>query len=158
MSDDILDRAVRFINQEADFLDQGEFRKWLTLWKPTGLYIIPIDHQTTDYANTLNYAYDNEKMREKRVNRLYSGESISTTPRARTVRMSGRYCLANHSNGVIEIRCAQSLWEFRKGNRQHHVADITYELEISGHSFLINKKIIKIINSDEYLSSVGYIL
>jgi len=158
MSQDIFARAVRFINQEADLLDQGEFRKWLTLWKPEGLYIIPIDHQTTDYVNALNYAYDNQKMREKRVNRLYSGESISTTPRARTVRMSGRYCLVRDSNGTIEVRCAQSLWEFRKGHRQHHVADITYELEVNDHDFLINKKIIKLINSEEYLSSVGYIL
>ncbi len=158
MSDAILNQAIQFINREADLLDQGEFRSWLTLWKPTGLYIIPIDHQTTDYANTLNYAYDNQKMREKRVNRLYSGESISTTPRARTIRMSGRYCLVSSNDRSVEVRCAQSLWEFRKGNRQHHVADITYELEISDNDFLITKKIIKIINSEEYLSSVGYIL
>ena len=46
-----------------------------------------IDQQTTDFANVLNYAYDNTRDAGKRVQRLYSGESISTT-RARTIRMS----------------------------------------------------------------------
>jgi 3-phenylpropionate/cinnamic acid dioxygenase small subunit len=158
MSDTIFDKAIQFINFESDLLDQGEFYTWLTLWNKEGLYIIPIDHQTNDFSNNLNYAYDNEEMRKKRVSRLYSGESISTTPRARTVRMSGRHRLLNVDENRIELRCAQSLWEFRKGNRQHHVADITYHLEINNGEFLIDKKIIKIINSDDYLSSVGYIL
>lgn len=35
-----------------------------------------------DFANALNYAYDNQAMREKRVHRLYSGESISDDRRA----------------------------------------------------------------------------
>ncbi|WP_317987972.1 aromatic-ring-hydroxylating dioxygenase subunit beta, partial [Klebsiella aerogenes] len=93
----ILNAAIQFINLEADLLDQGEFREWLALWRAEGMYIIPIDQQTTDFANVLNYAYDNHEMREKRVQRLYSGESISTTPRARTIRMSGRYRLLSAS-------------------------------------------------------------
>ncbi len=57
--------AISFINYEADVLDQEEFNHWLTLWKPEGLYVIPIDQKTEDFANTLNYAYDNQHMREK---------------------------------------------------------------------------------------------
>ena len=97
-----LTAAIHFINQEADLLDQGEFREWLALWQPQGMYIIPVDRQTTDFANALNYAYDNQAMREKRVHRLYSGESISTTPRARTIRMIGRHRLIEAVGGFAD--------------------------------------------------------
>ena len=150
--------AISFINYEADVLDQEEFNHWLTLWKPEGLYVIPIDQKTEDFANTLNYAYDNQHMREKRVNRLYSGESISTTPRARTIRMLARYRLLHASEERVEIRCAQSLWEYRKGNAQHYVADVTYTLVPEGESFLILKKVIRVINGQDFLRSIGYIM
>ena len=97
-------------------------------------------------------------MRKKRVHRLYSGESISTTPRARTIRMLARHRIVKAEGSQIELRCAQSLWEFRKGNRQHYVADITYVLEKQADSFLIKQKVIRVINGDDYLRSVGYIL
>lgn len=150
--------AINFINYEADLLDQEEFSHWLTLWQPEGFYIIPIDQKTEDFANTLNYAYDNQHMREKRVNRLYSGESISTTPRARTIRMPGRYRLVEASEDQVVVRCAQSLWEYRKGNAQHYVADITYTLVPYEDTFKILRKVIRVINGQDYLRSIGYIM
>ncbi|HCT8366108.1 aromatic-ring-hydroxylating dioxygenase subunit beta [Klebsiella aerogenes] len=154
----ILNAAIQFINLEADLLDQGEFREWLALWRAEGMYIIPIDQKTTDFANVLNYAYDNHEMREKRVQRLYSGESISTTPRARTIRMSGRYRLLSANDEVVEVRCAQLLYEYRKGNEQHYAADVTWTLAPEGDSFRILQKVVHLINGDDYLHSIGYIL
>lgn len=158
MNNELLNEAINFINLEADLLDHGEFNAWLELWNKDGIYVVPIDQQTTDFDNTLNYAYDNAKMREKRVHRLYSGESISTTPRARTIRMLARHRIVKTEGQQVELRCAQSLWEFRKGNRQHYVADITYVLEKQGDSFLIKQKVIRVINGEDYLHSIGYIL
>lgn len=153
-----LNAAIHFINQEADLLDQGEFHAWLALWQPDGMYIIPIDQQATDFANTLNYAYDNQAMREKRVHRLYSGESISTTPRARTIRMTGRHRLISASDEQVEIRCAQFLYEYRKGNEKHYVADVSYTLVPQGDTFQIAQKVVRLINGDDFLHSIGYIL
>ncbi|NYY79784.1 hypothetical protein DMH17_07680 [Raoultella planticola] len=153
-----LTAAIHFINQEADLLDRGEFREWLALWQPQGMYIIPVDRQATDFANALNYAYDNQAMREKRVHRLYSGESISTTPRARTIRMTGRHRLIEASDQRVEIRRAQFLYEYRKGKEHHYVADLSYTLVPQGERFLIAQKVIRLINGDDYLHSIGYIL
>lgn len=158
MSNELLSKAITFINYEADLLDQGEFHSWLDLWQQDGVYIVPIDLQTNDFLNTLNYAYDDKKMREKRVHRLYSGESISTTPRARTVRLTGRHRLVKVDGEHLEVRCAQSLWEFRKGNKKNYIADITYKLIQKNEEFTLQEKIIRVINADDYLYSIGYIL
>jgi len=75
----LLNQVTAFIWQEADMLDHGDFAQWLDLWTEDATYIIPIDPLETDFENTLNYAYDNHHMRQLRVTRLTSGESISTT-------------------------------------------------------------------------------
>lgn len=157
-SDPVLFEAITLINLEGDLLDQGEFDSWLNLWQRDGLYIVPIDPQEKDFKNALNYACDNHEMREKRVKRLYSGESISTTPRARTVRTLSRFRLLESSDDQLVVRGAQSLWEHRKGHSRHYAADITWHLQRHDNQWQIKQKVIRLINSDDVLHSIGYIL
>lgn len=154
----LLDQAAAFIWQEADMLDHGDFADWLGLWAEDGLYIIPIDPKETDYENTLNYAYDDQHMREKRVKRLTSGESISTSPQPRTIRMPTRFRILGEADGVVTVRCAQQLTEFRKDTIRQYTADVTFKLQRVGDSFRIKLKLISLINSDDALSGIGYIL
>ncbi|MFC0225559.1 aromatic-ring-hydroxylating dioxygenase subunit beta [Serratia aquatilis] len=154
----VLFDAIALINLEGDLLDQGEFAAWLDLWQPEGLYVIPIDPQETDFKNSLNYAYDDHAMRAKRVHRLNSGESISTTPRARTLRTLSRFRLLEADEQVVVVRCAQSLWEHRKGSSRNYAADITYQLGRQGETWQIRQKVIRLINSDDALHTIGYIL
>lgn len=150
--------AMTLINLEGDLLDQGEFTAWLDLWQHDGLYVVPIDPNETDFKNTLNYACDDHHMREKRVHRLYSGESISTTPRARTLRTLSRFRLLEANDVLIVVRGAQSLWEHRKGHSRHYAADITWQLQRQGDRLRIQQKVIRLVNSDDVLHSIGYIL
>lgn len=154
----VLSQAVGFINDEADLLDHGAFQHWLALWHPDGMYVVPIDPATEDFANTLNYALDNQQMREKRVQRLCSGEAISAVPQARTIRLSGRHHLLSASDRRVDVRCAQSLWAHRKGQTQHAVVDIHYQLVPQGDSFLIQQKVVRLLNAEDYLQMTGYIL
>ena len=154
----LLNQASAFIWQEADMLDHGEFESWLALWTQDATYIIPIDPLETDFENTLNYAYDDHHMRQLRVTRLTSGESISTTPRARTVRTLSRFRLLADDGKTVTVRCAQNLRECRKDVLKHYTADITFELLRDGDSFKIQRKLIQLINSTDTLAGIGYIL
>ena len=154
----LLNQVSAFIWQEADMLDHGEFAQWLDLWTETATYIIPIDPLETDFENTLNYAYDDHHMRQLRVTRLTSGESISTTPRARTVRSQSRFRVLSDEDGVVTVRCAQNLREFRKDVLKQYTADVTFQLVRAGDSFKIQRKLIQLINSTDTLAGIGYIL
>lgn len=154
----LLNQVCAFIWQEADMLDHGDFAEWLDLWTENATYIIPIDPLETDFENTLNYAYDDHHMRQLRVTRLTSGESISTTPRARTVRSQSRFRVLSHEDGIVTVRCAQNLREFRKDVLKQYTADVTFELVRSGDSFKIQRKLIQLINSTDTLAGIGYIL
>jgi len=154
----LLQEVTAFIWQEGDMLDHGEYDAWLSLWSDKGVYVIPIDPNEQDLENTLNYAYDDAHMREKRVVRLTGDESISTSPAPRTVRTLSRFRVLFEDERHVTVRCAQNLREFRKDALKHYSADIVYELERSADGFRIQRKLIRLINSDDALAGIGYIL
>lgn len=154
----LVQEVTAFIWQEGDMLDHGEFDSWLNLWLPNGTYIIPIDPLQEDFENSLNYAYDDHHMRKLRVQRLISGESISTSPQPRTVRSLSRFRVLAEDAQQVTVRCAQELREFRKDSLKHYSADIIYTLVRDSDSFKIQRKLIRLINSDDTLAGIGYIL
>ena len=158
MNTALITQVAAFLWQEADMLDHGEYPQWLESWTNDGLYIVPINPDETDFENTLNYACDNAAMRDKRVARLGSGESISTSPVPRTIRSVSRFRILANDGSKVTVRCAQNLREFRKDVQKHYSADVTFELVKSGGSFLIHRKIIRLINSTDTLQGIGYIL
>ena len=158
MNIELLNKAAAFIWAESDMLDHTEYDDWLKLWAPEGVYVIPIDPKETDFENSLNYAYDDRQMREKRVARLVGGEAISSAPVARTVRSVSRLRLLSDDGDLVTVRCAQDLREFRKDRFRQHTSDVTYELQREGDSFRIQRKIVQLINSTDTLTAVGYIL
>lgn len=158
MNTQLLLSATAFVWMEADLLDHGEYAAWLDLWTLDGLYIVPIDPETEDFANTLNYANDDADMRSKRVQRLTSGESMSTQPRARTVRNVSRLRILRQDGDAVTLRGAQDLRDFRKDAFHQHTADVTWELVRNGDTWRIHRKVVRIINSADTLSSIGYLL
>ena len=154
----LLQEVTAFIWQEGDMLDHGEYDTWLGQWTEKGTYIIPIDPKEEDFENSLNYAYDDHHMRELRVKRLTGGESISTSPQPRTVRTISRFRVLFDDGTHVTVRCAQNVREFRKDSLKHYSADLVYELVRFEGSFKIQRKLIRLINSDDTLAGIGYIL
>ncbi|APQ10367.1 aromatic-ring-hydroxylating dioxygenase [Pseudomonas oryzihabitans] len=154
----LLNEVTAFIWQEGDMLDHGDYQAWLDQWTAQGLYIIPIDPKETDPENSLNYAYDDHHMRQLRVQRLISGESISTSPQPRTVRTLSRMRVLADDGSTVTVRCAQNVREFRKESLKHYSADVTYELVRAEGQFKLQRKVISLINSDDALAGIGYIL
>lgn len=155
---ELLNAVTAYIWEEADLLDHREYQDWLKLWTDAGQYVIPIDPDTTDYDNTLNYANDNATMRRMRVERLGSGESVSTTPPSRTVRNVSRVRILNAADGKVEARAAQFLVEYHNGTLRQYAADVTYELVTSEDGFKLDRKVVRLVNSTDALAGIAYIL
>lgn len=157
MTTQLLQQVTAYVWTEADMLDHCEYSDWLDLWDEKGLYIVPIDPKETDFFNTLNYAYDDKTMRRLRVERLTGGESVSVTPPPRTVRQVSRVRVLSDDGNVVTVRAAQFLSEYRKDIVRYNSADVEYQLVRAGDGFKLLRKIVRIINSDEALVTVGYL-
>ena len=153
-----LAEAMEFAWYEADLLDHADYDTWLPLWTADALYIVPIEPGITDFENALNYAYDDHEMRKKRVNRLISGQSVSASPVALTVRSLSRFRMLRSDASSCELRCAQIVTEFRRGRERTYTADVTFQLVRSEDGLKIRQKLVWLINSAEALNGIGYIL
>ena len=153
-----LDEAMQFAWLEADLLDSGAYDEWQELWTPTSRYIVPIEPGATDFENSLNYAYDDTAMRAKRAERLVSGQSVSASPVARTVRLLSRFRMLRASDSECAMRCAQMLTEFRRGRERTYAADMEFLYVRTADGLRIERKVIRLINGTEPLGAIGYIL
>jgi 3-phenylpropionate/cinnamic acid dioxygenase small subunit len=153
----LLADVTAFLNTEADMLDHKEYKQWLDLWLETGLYIVPVDHGATDYANTLNVAYDDEHMRLLRVERLTSGDAVSTQLAEKTVRTMSRFRVLDDIDGVVRVRCAYCLYEDNKNGIRTYPANVQFKLVRDGGSFKIAEKIVKVMKSSQHLTTISYL-
>tara|TARA_R110001606_G_scaffold395578_1_gene568104 strand:- start:2632 stop:3114 length:483 start_codon:yes stop_codon:yes gene_type:complete len=153
----LLADVTAFLNIEADMLDNKEYQQWLDLWLESGLYIVPVDHAATDYANTLNVAYDDNEMRQLRIERLTSGDAISTQLSENTVRTMSRFRILDDIDGFVRVRCAYSLYENNKNGLRCYPANLQFKLVRDGGSFKIAEKVVKVMKSSQHLTTVSYL-
>ena len=120
--------------------------------------MVPIDPDTTDFAATLNYVFD-EDMREKRVQRMVSGYSASATDAARTVRTVSRFTLESGSADTVELKSAQVVVAYKRGVATLFAADVTHKLHVDAEGEIrIAEKVVRLIDSTEALSAIGFLL
>jgi 3-phenylpropionate/cinnamic acid dioxygenase small subunit len=153
-----LDEAVQFAWLEADLLDHACYEEWLAVWTAQSRYVVPIDPAATEFEDTLNYIYDDHEMRQKRAERLVSGQSISASPVARTVRLLSRFRILRSDQLGCELRCAQMLTEYRRGRTRTYAANVSHRLVRDAGTLKIDQKVVRLINSTEALGGIGYIL
>ncbi len=162
-----LQEAMEFIWLEADLLDGQDYAAWLALWTLTGRYVIPIERSGDEHADRLNVVYDDRLMRAARVQRLQSGLSMSANPSARTVRTVSRFRALGCHDGVTHLRCAQHLVEYKYERTRTLAADVSYRLVRTGGGaadggagggIALDEKVVRLINSDDALFGIGYLL
>lgn len=151
-------KALQFIWLEAELLDRKDYRGWLDLWSQSGIYVVPIDPETVDFAATLNYAYDDQHMRELRVERLTSGYSPSAADAARTVRTVSRFTIANTSANIVELRSAQIVVAYKRGAATLFAADVEHRISVAEGEPRIEQKVVRLIDSTDTLNAIGFLL
>ena len=147
-----------FLDYEADLLDRLDLHEWLKLWLPTGRYIVPIDRETSDYANALNHIYDDQAMRAQRVERLLSGLALSASPPTRTVRSISRMRILASRNEHVTVSSAMIIVGYRRQTKFLVAANVMHELQRDGEGFRIAEKLVMLIDSDEPLGDMSFIL
>lgn len=153
-----LQEAAEFVWREAEMLDRHEYGDWLALWTDGGIYAIPIDRESDDLAASLNVVLDNSEMRKARVKRLKSGFSMSSAPPARTVRTVSRFVKTADEEAGIAFRCAQHIVEYKFERTRVLAADVSFRLRRIDGALRLESKIVRLVNSDDFLWGIGYLL
>lgn len=150
--------AAEFLWREADMLDRRDYDGWLDLWTDDGLYIVPIERDLEDYADVLNYAYDDKEMRRMRVIRLTSSHSMSALTASNTVRTVSRFVVLSQDDGQITVRAAQHLVDYRRDRLLTLAADVEATIIQTSDGLKLAEKIVHLINCEEAVTGMGYLL
>ncbi|SMG56232.1 aromatic-ring-hydroxylating dioxygenase subunit beta [Paraburkholderia susongensis] len=153
----LLAAAAELIWREARLLDDKAYTEWLTLWGNEGFYTVPIDPKTTDFAATLNYIYDNAKMRRLRVERMSGGHSAAASVAARTVRTVSRFTLEAVEETVVTVRSAQVIVACKRGVNTVFATDLTHRLDLGAQPRILDKTA-RLVNSVDVLDAIGFLL
>ena len=157
-ADSTLAHVAEFISLEADVLDQYDYQAWLALWVEEGTYVVPVEPDEQNFEDTLNYAYDNAAMRDMRVRRLTSGESMSASHAARTLRNVSRFrVLGTEANGDLRVRNAQTLIEYKFDRHRTFAANVEWVLRPDDDSFKIVQKVVRLINGGDSLTGLTFL-
>lgn len=151
--------ATEFIALEADLLDSRDYATWLALWVPDGKYVVPVNPDETNFEDMLNYAYDDAAMRDMRVRRLTSGESMSAANAGRTLRSVSRFrLLGQNDRGDLLVRSAQQLIEYKFNRHRTYAANVEWALRAEGESFRIVEKVVRLLNGGDALAGITFLL
>lgn len=153
-----VDEAIAFLWAEADMLDRLDYKPWLKLWTEDGRYVVPTRRDTTDYDNVLNIVNDDADMRAARVKRLLSGFSMSSAPPARTVRTLSRFVPLASDEGMLTLRAAQILVEYKYERTRLLAADMLYGIVATAEGLRLHRKVATLINCEDYQHGIGYLL
>lgn len=152
-----LEVVSRFLLWEARLLDFRLYRKWMTLMAEDCIYWLPAGLEAADPRDACGVNFDDRRRLFDRIALMETGAHHAQTPPSTICRMVSNIETWPADDGVL-VRSNLALWEHRKLRTNCFVGWQEHELVREGDGFRIRLKIINLINGDEPLGNVSFIV
>lgn len=158
--DELLARCQKFVFEEAALLDAGELESWLGLFDDECAYWLPIDTTRDEPHGGLNLIFDDRRRLEDRIWRLRSGNAHTEEPPSRTVHIitNLRLIEPDPSAGIVELRGTMVVMRSRLGERVDFPARVSWLLRSLGDTFRIRQKRIDLLDADQPMPALTFLL
>jgi benzoate/toluate 1,2-dioxygenase subunit beta len=151
------ERVEEFLFHEAKLIDEHLYDEWLALWTEDGLYWVPCNTDDADPARQAMIIYDNRERLGERIYRLTSGAAWAQQPRSRTRRLiSNVEVRLNEGGYVVESNCI--IAELRRSKQDIFAARMLHTLRPAGESFRIALKKVLLLNNDEPIDNLTFLV
>ena len=148
-----------FLLHEADLVDQHRYDDWLGLWAgDDAIYWVPCNEDDYDPAQHVSIIYDDYGRLEERCFRLNSEAAHSQDPPSRLCRIIGNQQVSRGDDGDVRVRANMILVEVRSGEKNIYGARLEYTLRPAGDSFTIKRKKVVLLDNDEPLGNLTFLL
>jgi benzoate/toluate 1,2-dioxygenase beta subunit len=145
-----------FLYHEAALLDERRFEEWLSLYADDAVYWIPQGDEP-DPVHQVSIAYDDRRRLRERVLRLSSGFAFSQDPPSRTCHMVTN--VRTHAAGDgLEVTSALLVTEVRRNIQNVYAGRVEHRLVATEDTFLIRRKVVRLVNSDVPLGNVTFLI
>jgi 3-phenylpropionate/cinnamic acid dioxygenase small subunit len=151
------DRIEEFLYFEAMLIDDHRYADWLELWTRDGLYWVPSNSDDADPARQAMIIYDDYARLEERIYRLTSGSAWAQQPRSRTRRLISNVEV-REDNGSYAVESNCLIAELRRSKQDIFAARILHTLRPLGDSFQIALKKVLLLNNDDAIDNLTFLV
>jgi|HubBroStandDraft_6_1064221.scaffolds.fasta_scaffold06492_7 3-phenylpropionate/cinnamic acid dioxygenase small subunit len=155
---ELRDQVSAFLVAESELMDQHRYDDWLELWSADGIYWVPCNEDDYDPRQHVSIIYDDYGRLQERCFRLNSAGAHSQDPPSRLCRIIGNQQVSPGSAGHVQVRANMILVEVRSGEKNTYGARLEYELQPDGDSFKIRQKKVILLDNDEPLGNLTFLL
>lgn len=140
----------QFLFREARLLDEGEFKAWLELYAPDGIYWIPSKPNQTDPLGVASIIYEDHGILLIRVDRLLEARALVLTPMPRTVHLVSNIEILKGEKDSTEFEVGAAFFctEIQGGKQRFYAGRQIHHIARHGDSFRILRKRVALANCD----------
>tara|TARA_A100001011_G_scaffold202130_1_gene210489 strand:+ start:156 stop:665 length:510 start_codon:yes stop_codon:yes gene_type:complete len=140
----------QFLFMEAKLLDQKRFNEWADLFCEDGTYWIPTEEEQVDPYSHASIIFDDKQSMMARIRRLGHPMIHAQSPPSRTTHIVTNIMtdLRMDKKEEFLVDACFTMFEYRDDEQLMYGGRYTYNLKILGGLLLIDKKIVKLVNSD----------
>ena len=154
----IKEQVESFLFHEADCMDEGRYDDWLSLWDESGIYWIPCNQDDPDPTRHVSIAYDTYERLVDRIERLKSPTMHTQRPRSKMRRVIGNIVVDEDEDDEVEATANFVLVELRKREQDEFAGKTVYRLKKHGNSFKILHKKVLLVQNDDPIGVLTFLL
>jgi len=156
---DTRDACEALLSREARLLDAGRLEEWLALLSPECLYWIPATPGGGDPRQEVSLVFDDRRRLEDRIARLRTGSAYSQIPPSRTRHLlTNLEVWAGSGPDRLRARANVAIYEVRLGVQRALVGWCGYGLCRAGGDWRIERKMVNLIDCDQGLENLSFLL
>ena len=139
-------------------MDENAYDEWLSLWTDDALYWVPCNRDDSDPAREISAVYDDRARLQTRIDRLKSGVAFAQEPKSRMRRLISNIEIEDAGNGDLMVSSNFILVELRRSKQDVFAGRTIHRLRPEGDSFRISHKKVLLVNNDEVIENLTFLV
>lgn len=151
-------QVEQFLYHEALLMDEHRYDEWLALWTEPALYWIPSNRDEVDPRREVSLIYDDWVRLQLRIARLKSGFAHAQEPKSRMRRIISNIEIEQASGAEVVAHSNFMLAELRRGKQDLFAGRTTHRLRPDQGAFKMLSKKVLLINNDEPIDNLTFLI
>jgi 3-phenylpropionate/cinnamic acid dioxygenase small subunit len=147
-----------FLYYEARLMDESRYDEWLSLWTEDAQYWVPCNEDDIDPQRHVSIIYDDHERLVQRVERLKSGSVLAQQPQPRMRRLISNIEVVGRTQADLTVQSNFILGLARAGTKQLWAGRSIHDLRRAGDSFKIARKKVLLIESDQEIPLLQFLI
>jgi 3-phenylpropionate/cinnamic acid dioxygenase small subunit len=151
-------QAEEILFEEARLLDARRYDDWFAMFTDDAIYWVPCNGEGIDPNREISLVYDDHARLRDRIDRLNSGIAHAQSPPSKTCRLISNVQIQQASTDTVAVTSAFLLYELRQSRQRIFAGHYLYRLRWASEGWKIVWKKAVLVNNDEVIDNLTFIV